>query len=164
MTLAYLTTQYSAQYAESPPPQGFPSRGEEVVFWELKRRAIPFVYQWRPGDIEFTAAREERSADFAIPANRIILNPTSFFTHPSPELDALDRKLFEQLGYETYFLPDYQILPEMGGDVSEVLDRIPGLAFIGQGYSGRHRTTTKNTFGQPPRDKTFGRFNRGFAA
>ena len=142
--------------------KGFPfaSIEEEIVAVELTRRAIPYVAQWRPygGDIPYTAAREERSGDFYLPALQIVLNPTSAFTHPDPAADALNRQLFLMLGVETYFIPDYEIVPEMGGDVRAALDKIPGLAFYGEGRPRRSGYFHLRRFGQSPRDRTFKAF------
>lgn len=157
-TPSWLVNFYGAEYAETPPAEGFQSRGEELIWYELKRRRIPFIYQWFPGDIPFTYAREERSADFYFPNLKLALNPTSPFTHPDPTEDALTRQLFLLLGVETIFIPERDILPELGGDVRDALDRVPGL--VGFGQHSRRERSTQPTKAQPPRDLTHGRHDR----
>ena len=149
------------QLTEEPPAIGFASRSEEVVFWELKRRGVPFTYQWFPGgdgDIVFTPDRENRSADFAIHVLKLIINPTSAFTHPSKEADQYNRWLFFLLGYEQVFIDEGELLEELGGNVSNALDYYcPQLRFVGQiahqrnDYDRQYRRYHQPTYTRIPR-------------
>ena len=160
-----ITAAWEVAYYGTQPRsvKGFPfaSIEEEIIGVELTRRAIPYVAQWRPygGDIPFTPNREQRSGDFYLPALQIVLNPTSAFTHPDPAEDALNRQLFLMLGVETYFIPDYEIVPAMGGDVRVALDKIPGLAFYGENRPRKSGYRHFKRFAQLPRERPGGGFH-----
>ena len=135
------------------PEGGFASRGEQEVYYELVRRIgrEAFRYAVYFHDIPTTPGRDEKSAEFVIPALDMIILVNSEFTHPDPEQDRIAEQQLESLGYRVYWLWDYQILADMGGDVREALDRIPGLGFFGQTVTRVRRSVHGRKFGQPPR-------------
>lgn len=159
MVPVYLISELGAEVALEPPASGFASKEEEVVWYALKQRLVPFIYQWWPfgsGDIPTTPGREAKSADFAIPARHLIINPTSAFTHSDPLRDQEIREQFLDIGYETHFLPSEQIMPP--ANVHQALDRIIG--FFGQSPKLPTAYHQKITFGQPSIDKSFQYFAR----
>ena len=143
------------------PPQGqLASRGEEVVYQELARRIGPgsFIVNYHPGDDPYTPGREDRSAEFLIPALDAVILVNSLFTHPSQAEDNITAQVFLDLGLHTYFVWDYQVLPEMGGDVRAALDQVPGLLFFGENRSQPSQAGIKRRFGQPGRNISFRAF------
>ncbi len=142
-----------------PPPRPFASKGEEAVYWELKKRQVPFVYQWIPGergDLPFTPGRDEISFDFTIVPLRMVLEVNDPFTHADPLVEAEKAHMVELIGFQRYAVWTADIVAEEGGNVREALDRIPGLGFIGQAsYRAPAGYRKLRRYGQPPRNVSF---------
>lgn len=160
---AWLLAAYGPE-AYGDHPQAM-SRGEQVVYAELDRRIGrgSYVAHWRPGDIPFTPGREAREVDVLIPALELCIFVNSAFTHPDPLADQYVAFLMRMYGLHSEFVWDYEILPEMGGDVRERLNRIDGLRFFGQAVDRDNRPSgfTKK-FRQPPRILPFDEVSYGF--
>lgn len=158
----YLTSVYGAEVGVNDPNVAFGSKGEQALYYALAQRIgrESFVFGARFGDIPTTPGREERSAEFVIPALDAVILVNSEFTHPDPAADQVAKNLIESLGYRVYFLWDYEILPEQGGSPEGALDKIPGLGFYGQADSKKRADRTKRTYGQPPRIAVYRAFGR----
>lgn len=152
---AWQVATYGPEFAVSPPPGGFGSEQEGWVYYELVRRRVAFVYNFRAGDNPFTPQRDELQLDFVIPGLHIVLNPRTPFTHPDPRKDVEQARDIEKLGYVVYYLDGLT-----RGNVDEKLDEIPGLGMPGQGPRRPTARFTGRVYGQPARNRSFG--FRGF--
>ena len=154
----WLISYYGAQQVLDPPLAKLGSSEEVLVYFELARRigTENFIVDYRPGDIQFTPEREERSAEFLIPSLDLLILVNSTFTHPSLEEDRQATQLFEMLGFRVEFVWDYEIVPP--ADIRARFDRIPGLLFFGENRSQPGQGFHLNIFAQPRRDITFSNF------
>lgn len=157
----YYIREYGAE--NTAPPAAFQSKEEQILYYALIEVVgqNSFIFQWKPygGDSPYTAGRDELSADFALPASHLVLNPTSPFTHPDPMKDQEYAEKFADLGYRVIFIPDYDIRPEMGGDVYKTLISLGISGLLGQAPKQATRFGEGVQFGQPARDVTFSKFS-----
>jgi hypothetical protein len=161
MQAAWLTQMYGPRFVAQGPKAM--SRGEEVVYAELDRRGIDFVAHWRPfnGDIPFTPGRESREVDAMIPALELCIFVNSAFTHPSAEADALTFHLMGMLGMRSVAVWDYEIVPELGGNVRKRLAEV--IPYFGVAVRRKDDASLKKKrFTQPPRILPFGNAGSGF--
>jgi hypothetical protein len=99
-------------------PIGFGTLPEKIVYNELSRRNIPFLYL---NDIELIIPEIEFAeffqADFIIPSLRIIIEVQGAHWHSMPttiEADAFKFALYQQTGWQPLAWWDFDILSDIG--------------------------------------------------
>lgn len=100
-----------------PFPLGFGTLPEKMVYAELSRRGIPFLYL---NDLRFVFPEidfdKTYQADFVIPAHKIIIEVNGSFWHSKPstiEADAFKYAVYQQAGYRILIWWDYDIFSRL---------------------------------------------------
>jgi len=114
--------KYSKEFVD-PFPEIGGSVIEKMVYADLIRREIPFWFQYKLGDLDFTPWIEHRVPDFYIPSTKTILRVQGEYFHTQDAQitkDAWEKVYMEAMGYKVYDLWEWDV--ERG--VDGLLDQI----------------------------------------
>lgn len=126
-----------------PFPEIVGTRPEKMVYAELSKRQIPFIYQSfiRFNIPEFSFDKWYRP-DFVIPDAKIIIEVQGFYWHSQPdqiEKDAFRFAIFQQQGYKVLAWWDFEI----ESDLQRLMASDPALLRLsgrgGRIYTGNER-------------------------
>lgn len=106
---------------------------EKIVYAELSRRGIPFLFL---NDINFNIPEiqfnKDYQADFVIPSLRLIIEVQGAFWHSKPatvEADAFKFAIYETTGWKVLAWWDYEII----GNVNALFNATPELYAVSHG-------------------------------
>jgi len=116
-----------------PYPLGFGTLPEKMVYAELSRRNIPFLYlndmRFQIPEIDFD---QWYQADFAIPSLKIIIEVQGAFWHSKPatiEADAYKLAIYQMTGWKPLAWWDYDILDHVQQLFSEVPELVAASSY-----------------------------------
>jgi len=132
----HVRARISAPWVD-PFPEVHGTLPEKMVYAELTRRGIPFLFlndlRMQIPEIDFD---QWYQADFAIPDSKIIIEVQGAFWHSKPETidaDAYKFAVYQTTGWKPVAWWDYDI---QGGRLMDLFDEVPELAPRQTSYGG----------------------------